>query len=328
MIPQYEIDRIKAENPPIEVALRHNLELKKQGSEWEALCPFHSEKTPSFHIYADHAHCYGCGWSGDSIKLEAELSGLSFQDTCRKLGAKESETLEDEAERLKRIEDRRKRQEQAEAERRREKKAKRARWPQFFLGLHCKGPDGEEIGDLKTLARLRGIHYAGPWLAEQVYGTLRFLIWKGHTAWVVGDRSAAAARRLDGKLWEHGDPHKSDTLPGSQKHPIGLTNSSLPVILIEGEADYLATLARLWQLGQHEHWQVVCMLGAGARLGRHAARLTGREVVIYAHSGKAGQDAADRWKEEAYLAGAKLVTVCALPDGQDVNDLTAEEVAA
>ena len=328
MIPEEAIARIKAENSPVEVALSHNLELKKKGTRWLGRCPFHTEKTPSFNVYADYAHCYSCGWNGDSIKLEAGLSDLSFPKACLKLGATESETAEDVAERLKRIEERRQRQEQAEAERRGENKAKRARWPQFFLGLHCKGPDGEGIGDLKTLARLRGIHYAGPWLAEQVYGTLRFLIWKGHTAWVVGDRTAAAARRLDGKLWEHGTPHKSDTLPGSEKHPIGLTKGSLPVILIEGEPDYLATLARLWQKGQHEQWQVVCMLGAGARLGRHAAKLRDREVVIYAHGEEAGRAAADRWKDEATFAGAKSVTVCDLPDGQDINDLTEKEIAA
>jgi len=318
MIFEEEIDRIKAENSPVEVALRHNLELKKQGSNWLALCPFHSEKTPSFNIYADHAHCYGCGWSGDSIKLEAELSGLSFQDTCRKLGAKESETLEDEAERLKRIEDRCKRKEQAEAERRRENKAKRARWPQLYVG---------RTHDLQEVADLRGIDYAGPWLAQEL-GHLRFARWRDQLAWVVGDRSTAAARRLDGKLWEHGTPHKSDTLPGSEKHPIGLTNSSLPVILIEGEADYLATLARLWQQGCHEDWQAVCMLGASALLGEHATKLRDREVTIYAHGEKAGQAAADRWRDEAALAGAKSMTIYALPDGRDINDLTVEEVAA
>ncbi|MDB4627186.1 CHC2 zinc finger domain-containing protein [bacterium] len=317
MYSQDEIDRIKAENPPTEVALSHNLELKRQGSDWLARCPFHSEKTPSLNIYADHAHCYGCGWSGDSIKLEADLSGLSFPDACSKLGATESETPEDEAERLKRIEERRQRQEQAEAERREKNKAKRARWPQLYVG---------RTHDLQEVADLRGIDYAGPWLAQEL-GHLRFARWRDQLAWIVGDRSAAAARRLDGKLWEHGTPHKSDTLPGSEKHPIGLTNSSLPVILIEGEADYLATLARLWQQGQYEAWQVVCMLGAGARLGRHATKLRGRQVTIYAHGEKAGQAAADRWKEEASLAGAKSIKVCALPDGQDVNDLTVKEVA-
>tara|TARA_R110001632_G_scaffold216211_1_gene343651 strand:- start:6224 stop:7273 length:1050 start_codon:yes stop_codon:yes gene_type:complete len=37
-------------------------------------CPFHDEKTPSFQVSIDHGHCYGCGWHGDIIDLEASIS--------------------------------------------------------------------------------------------------------------------------------------------------------------------------------------------------------------------------------------------------------------
>lgn len=42
-------------------------------------CPFHQEKTGSFTIYEDHGHCFGCGWHGDIIDLEAAITGR-----CRK----------------------------------------------------------------------------------------------------------------------------------------------------------------------------------------------------------------------------------------------------
>jgi len=313
---QDEIDRIKSENPPIDIAIRHRLEPKRQGLNWVTHCPFHAENSPSFTIEADHCHCYGCGKHiRDSIAFEAELSGIDFPTACKRLGG--NETPQDAATRRQRTEDRRQRQQLTEAERHREKKAQRASWPKFYLG---------QTHDLQEVATLRGIGYAGPWLAQEL-GHLRFARWRNQLAWIIGDRSAVAARRLDGQLWEHGVPHKSDTLPGSEKHPIGLTNSSLPVILIEGEADYLATLARLWQQGCHEDWQAVCMLGASARLGQHAKLLKGREVIIYAHGEDAGQSAADRWKEEASNAGAKSVTIYGLTDGQDINDLTREEAA-
>ena len=208
--------------------------------------------------------------------------------------------------------------EEREEEERQQKAKERKRWPKLHKG---------NTVHLDHVAKLRRIGYAGPWLAQEL-GHLHFAIWRGEDAWIIGDGTAAAARRLDGKLWEHGTPHKSDTLPGSEKHPIGLTASSLPVILVEGEADYLATLVRLWEQGIHESWQVVCMLGASARLGRHAKRLQGRDVVIYAHGEEAGQAAAQRWKEEATFADAKSVTVCELPMGQDVNDFTREEADA
>ncbi len=40
------------------------------------ICPFHSERTASFHVYPDGGKCYGCNWSGDSITFVAELRGL------------------------------------------------------------------------------------------------------------------------------------------------------------------------------------------------------------------------------------------------------------
>ena len=39
-------------------------------------CPFHQEKTPSFQIYPDGGHCFGCGWHGDGVAFVAELRGL------------------------------------------------------------------------------------------------------------------------------------------------------------------------------------------------------------------------------------------------------------
>ena len=317
MIPQEEIDRINAENPPIEVVLRHNLEPKKRALH----CPFHSEKTPSFYIYADHAHCYGCGWNGDSIKLEADLSGLSFPDACRKLGASESETPEDEAERLKRIEERRQRQEQAEAERRRENKAKRSLWPQLCYG---RTHDLEELAESRVKSGKPKLDYAGPWRAQEL-GHLHFATWRGRLAWIVADDTTATARRLDGEPWQHRG--KSDRMPGSENHPIGLTQSPLPAILVEGEPAYLATLAKLWRTGQHDSRQAVCMLGAGAKLGDHASMLAGRDVVIYADGNEVGIKGARRWEDEATRAGAKSVIIRPLPPGEDVDDLTGKETA-
>ena len=51
-----------------------------------ALCPFHTESTPSFTIYEDdHAHCFGCGWHGDVITFVMELDRLRFREAVEKL---------------------------------------------------------------------------------------------------------------------------------------------------------------------------------------------------------------------------------------------------
>src|SRR5690348_10014338 len=50
-------------------------------------CPFHTEASPSFTSYRDHAHCFGCGWHGDVIKWTQDRRGLSFSQACETLGA-------------------------------------------------------------------------------------------------------------------------------------------------------------------------------------------------------------------------------------------------
>lgn len=63
--------------------------LKKNGAEYEACCPFHTEDTPSFKVSPSKQfyHCFGCGAHGDAIKFLREHQGLSFLDACRALGA-------------------------------------------------------------------------------------------------------------------------------------------------------------------------------------------------------------------------------------------------
>jgi predicted P-loop ATPase len=62
--------------------------LKKNGSEFEACCPFHSEKTPSFKVSPakQFYNCFGCGANGDAIKFLQEHQGLSFKDAVSALG--------------------------------------------------------------------------------------------------------------------------------------------------------------------------------------------------------------------------------------------------
>ena len=55
-----------------------------------ALCPFHSEKTPSFKIFPDQRYkCFGCGERGDVIDFIQKMYGLSFPDALKHLGIKQ-----------------------------------------------------------------------------------------------------------------------------------------------------------------------------------------------------------------------------------------------
>lgn len=64
--------------------------LKRRGSGFLGLCPFHSEKTPSFHIRADGTfyHCFGCGASGNAITFLMQSRGLSFPEAVSELAGR------------------------------------------------------------------------------------------------------------------------------------------------------------------------------------------------------------------------------------------------
>jgi len=59
--------------------------LRKAGQRYVGLCPFHSEKTPSFNVHPVHQFykCFGCGAGGDVIKFVMEIEGLSFVEALR-----------------------------------------------------------------------------------------------------------------------------------------------------------------------------------------------------------------------------------------------------
>ncbi len=61
--------------------------LRKAGTSHKGLCPFHGEKTPSFHVHADRQffYCFGCQTGGDVISFVREVNGYSFMEAVRHL---------------------------------------------------------------------------------------------------------------------------------------------------------------------------------------------------------------------------------------------------
>lgn len=82
-------DEAKARHRISDVASRKTALKRAGGRAQRGLCPFHKEKTPSFHVYdfGGNFHCYGCGANGDIIDLVMELENVGFMDALRWLGA-------------------------------------------------------------------------------------------------------------------------------------------------------------------------------------------------------------------------------------------------
>jgi DNA primase len=115
VIAQETLDRVRRDVSIVEV-VGESVKLQKRGRSHVGLCPFHKEKTPSFHVNPERGfyHCFGCHASGDAIKFLQETEGLDFLEAVRqlaeRLGIDVIETATD-AERRQQQEARRRQQE-------------------------------------------------------------------------------------------------------------------------------------------------------------------------------------------------------------------------
>ena len=89
MIPSETIEQIAAANDIVEV-IGSYFPLKRAGANFKALCPFHQEKTPSFHVNPQRQtfHCFGCGVGGSVFRFVMEYEHLDFPSAVRKLAAR------------------------------------------------------------------------------------------------------------------------------------------------------------------------------------------------------------------------------------------------
>ena len=85
-IPEDKISEIKNAADIVDVVSESVL-LKKAGKNFIGLCPFHSEKTPSFTVSSDKQifHCFGCGTGGNVFSFMMKQEGLSFPEAARHL---------------------------------------------------------------------------------------------------------------------------------------------------------------------------------------------------------------------------------------------------
>ncbi len=88
MIPEEKINDIRDRTDIVDL-IGSVLDLKRTGTNFKALCPFHGEKTPSFVVSPDKQiyHCFGCGKGGNVFSFLMEYEGVSFVEAVRKLAA-------------------------------------------------------------------------------------------------------------------------------------------------------------------------------------------------------------------------------------------------
>ena len=84
MIPDEIVEEVRARADIVDI-IGEFVALKKAGKEFKANCPFHEERTPSFHVVPDKGFfkCFGCGQSGDVFKFLMERQGMDFVEAVK-----------------------------------------------------------------------------------------------------------------------------------------------------------------------------------------------------------------------------------------------------
>ncbi|MEX1111764.1 MAG: DNA primase [Chthoniobacterales bacterium] len=97
-IAEESIERVATANDIVEV-IGGYFPLKRAGTSWRALCPFHREKSPSFHVSPQKQayYCFGCGAGGSVFKFVMEYERVDFATAVRRLAQKAGITIIEQA---------------------------------------------------------------------------------------------------------------------------------------------------------------------------------------------------------------------------------------
>src|SRR5271170_2985991 len=96
-IPDEDVARVRAATDIVALIGEHAA-LRRSGQRWVGLCPFHTEKSPSFSVNAEEGfyYCFGCQASGDAITFVRETEHLDFVDAVRRLADRAGITIREE----------------------------------------------------------------------------------------------------------------------------------------------------------------------------------------------------------------------------------------
>src|SRR5579875_2991983 len=83
-LPPSFLDELRARTP-LAALIGRRTKLTRSGRDWKGCCPFHNEKSPSFYVYADHYHCFGCGAHGDAIGFVMQTENAAFMEAVETL---------------------------------------------------------------------------------------------------------------------------------------------------------------------------------------------------------------------------------------------------
>src|SRR5947209_10708561 len=346
------IERVKDAVDMVALVTPHS-DLRRVGSRYTGLCPFHDERTPSFSVDADHKlyHCFGCGESGDAIRFVERIDGLEFKEAVELLAERHGVELKRE-------------REDPESERRRRRRERllslleraTAYYERYLWDSHEAAPAREYLAGRglaeATLREFRVGYAPSAWdrvlvaaqrdgfgpdeliaagLAQRGRGGGVYDRFRARITFPLADARGrvlgfgARASRPDQRpkylnTSENELYHKGRQLFGISAARSAAARSGR-IVVVEGYTDVLA-------LNQAGLAETVAIMGTAltdeqlAELGRAA-----RTVYLALDADAAGQDAMLRASQAARKRGLELLVVD-MPAGADPADLVASDGAA
>ena len=85
-LPDGFLEELRARTP-LPAIIGRRVKLSRSGRNWKGCCPFHNEKSPSFYVYEDGYHCFGCGAHGDAVSFVMQSQGLQFREAVESLAS-------------------------------------------------------------------------------------------------------------------------------------------------------------------------------------------------------------------------------------------------
>lgn len=336
MIPQDFIQQVLDRSDIVAVIERY-VPLKKAGANYQARCPFHNEKTPSFTVSPSKQfyHCFGCGAHGTAITFLMAHAGYGFVDAVKELAGQAGLQLPDDGmRRSPEAESRRDRLFQCMEVAARHYRQALRNADHAIAYLKQRGLSGETAArfglgyaadDWRALARAFA-RYDDPLLVEAglviEQADKRYDRFRDRVMFPIRDERGRVIA-FGGRVLGQGEPkylnspetplyHKGRELYGLYEHRRAIQRDDR-VVVVEGYMDVV-------MLDQHGVDPVVATLGTAITPDQAARLMRLANAVIFAFDGDAaGRKAAWRALESCLpqVRDGKLIAFLFLPDGED-----------
>src|SRR3569832_1472571 len=312
LVPREKIDDVRDRTNIVDVVKRY-VELKRAGTgSWKGLCPFHTEKTPSFHVHETRQffHCFGCGEKGDVFGFLQKIDQRSFTEVLRDLAQQAGVEL---PEREMSPGERRARQE-AESERDRLLRVMELATAFFEACFAAPPGEAERLGLVGVNERGRYDFFRDRVMLP-VFDRQKRVIGFGSRLLDPEAKDRKYVNSPDSPLF-----HKKECLYGLHVALEAIRKSGTAIV-VEGNFDVMA----LHEAGIEE---AVAPMGAALTMVQVGmlARVARRAVVIF-DGDAAGKRAAEK-AVPLFVDGDLDGRVARLPGGQDPDDFVRQQGAA